>query len=221
MKNDIKDRLKIVKNKRKQIFKNNNELEKIANNMIVSETFDYQNCIPEIFFNENYSDINKFKIKPYNKIYDELKEYEMKNEMHSANLTIVVHPFYTLLRHPNFLVESNKYLKEYLEYEKSIKKIFKNRKNILLIESPDSFLKYTYKYYKQVNKLIFTEHSTGYFLNKNQKNSINFDEYKNIEIVGCYDKLCIDQVLEQFKESKIKKNYKYIFYRYGGKNGNN
>ena len=214
----IMNKISDVVNYRKKIF-NNNKFEKYVNvldEMQIPEKFDFQNCIPEVFGNINYKkSICKFKIKPYKDLYKAtnsyIKDYKIDNK--KTNL-LVVHPFYPLIRHANFLIENSNYFEEYKKYENRMLKIFDDLNyNIILLESPDNFARYTYKFYDKNKfiKVIFTEHSTGKILKNEDLKYLK--QLNNFEIVGCYGEYCIRDIEKQLKDKKIKRNKEIIMER--------
>ena len=104
--------------------------------------------------------------------------------------------------------------KSYLDYEEKILVILNNpNSNIILFESPDSFARFTYKFYDvgSVKEVIFTEHSTGKVLDVNSIRDLK--HYNNMQIAGCYGENCIKNVEEQLKNTKIKRINELIMER--------
>ena len=188
----------------------------ILNKMQIPEQFDYKNCIPKVFAYKSYkNNICKFKIDPYKKLYkatcNYVREYQLNKKL--KNL-LVVHPFYPIIRHANFLIEDYEYFEKYKNYEKEIIKLFSDLNyNIILLESPDNFARYTYQFYDKYkfNKVIFTEHSTGKILKNDDLNYLK--KLDNFESVGCYGDNCIKDVEDQLKNKKIVRNDKLIMER--------
>lgn len=197
------ENLKKVIEDRKKIFecKKYQKYQYVLDILGIPEEFNYKDCIPKVFLNKNYEEIKKFKVEPYEEIYKEMIKHAKEKEfILGKEIIILVHPFYPLIRHANFLIEYPQYYKRYREYENKLLKILNNPSlNIILFESPDNFARYTYKFYDEgsVKKVVFTEHSTGIVLNN--EDLIEMKEYKNIKIAGCYGENCIADVEKQLK----------------------
>ena len=207
----------IIIEKRKEIFeqKKFNKYIDILDKMGIPKEFNYKNCIPEVFSDLEYQKIKKFEIEPYSTLYNEVLRYVQIKKIHeNKNIIILVHPFYPILRHANFLIQFPEYYKSYLDYEEKILEILNNpNSNIILFESPDSFARFTYKFYDigSVKEVIFTEHSTGKVLDVNSIKDL--EHYNNIQIAGCYGENCIKDVEEQLKNTKIKRINELIMER--------
>jgi len=215
--NNMDEMEKKVINKRENIF-TYNKFEQhinILDKMGIPKKFDYNNCIPKVFDDIDYQKINKFEKKQYNNLYKDVLSYAKDKEIdETKEVKVLVHPFYPVIRHANFLIQDSEYYEKYLKYEESILKELNNPKNnIILFESPDNFARFTYKFYDtgSVKKVIFTEHSTGKVLDKNIKNSIK--KYENIEIIGCYGANCVKDVEKQLSEYNLKRNTDMILER--------
>lgn len=202
---------------RKKLFKSKkfNKYIDILNKMEIPEEFNFKDCIPEIFSNKDYNKIKGFNIEPYSNLYIDMLEYsKSRNFSKEKKTVIVVHPFYPLIRHANFLIEFPQYFKKYLKYERRMIELLKSKKyNVILFESPDNFARFTYKFYDMghIQKVIFTEHSTGKVLD-----SKLLKEISNIEcfkIAGCYGENCIKDVEEQLLGKDIKRMEKLILER--------
>lgn len=215
--NNVDEMEKKVINKRDNIFTHNKfeQYIDILNNMGIPRKFDYNNCIPTVFDNTEYQKINKFETKQYNNLYKDVLSYAKDKEINeSKEIKVLVHPFYPIIRHANFLIQDPEYYEKYLKYEKDIlKELNDPENNIILFESPDNFARFTYKFYDigSVKKVIFTEHSTGKVLDENRLKSIK--KYKNIEIIGCYGENCVKDVEEQLNEYNLKRNTDMILER--------
>lgn len=215
--NNMNNAESIVIEKRKEIFeqKKFSKYIDILDKMGIPKRFDYKNCIPKVFADLEYEKIKKFEIEPYNTLYNEVLQYtQSKRVYESKDIIILVHPFYPILRHANFLIQFSEYYNRYLEYEEKILKILNNpNSNIILFESPDSFARFTYKFYDigSVKEVIFTEHSTGKVLNVNSIR--NFKKCDNMQIAGCYGENCVKDVEEQLKNTKIKRINELIMER--------
>ena len=200
----IKYRKKFFKEK---LFEKYND---ILDKMQIPEKFNYLDCVPDVFNSLEYEDIKQFKKDRYNLLYKEAKKYvneKLKKISDLDNVIILVHPFYPGLRHANFLIEFQEYYKEYLEYERKIKRLLsKPENNIILFESPDNFARYTYSFmdFDSIKKVIFTEHSTGKVLSDENKNDLIFLKNKEIKICGCYGENCIVDVEKQLEDLKVK-----------------
>lgn len=203
---------------REKIFKSKkfNKYIEILNNMEIPQEFNYKDCIPKVFSDKDYNNtIKYFNKEPYNNLYLEVQFYAKDKNINPKKETIlVVHPFYPLIRHANFLIEMPEYFKKYLKYERKMIKLLKDKRyNVILFESPDNFARFTYKFYDNgnVKKVIFTQHSTGKALNsKLLEHMDNIEDYK---IAGCYGENCIKDVEEQLKDKKIKRMRKLILER--------
>ena len=201
----MSDKMEELKNiiikKRKEIFKQNKfeKYVKILDSMQIPEKFNYKDCIPNVFSDTRYKEIKKFKINPYNTLYKEVLRYTNCNKLNlDEEIIIVVHPFYPIIRHANFLIQFPDYYEKYIKYEKNILKLLNNKNlNIVLFESPDNFARYTYKFYDSgsVKKVVFTEHSTGIVLNKNDL--FDLKKCKKAKVVGCYGNNCVLDVKKQ------------------------
>lgn len=200
----IKYRKKFFKEK---LFEKYND---ILDKMQIPEKFNYLDCVPDVFNSLEYEDIKQFKKDRYNLLYKEAKKYvneKLKKISDLDNVIILVHPFYPGLRHANFLIEFQEYYKEYLEYERKIKRLLsKPENNIILFESPDNFARYTYSFmdFDSIKKVIFTEHSTGKILSDENISNLNFLKNKEIKICGCYGENCIVDVEKQLEDLKVK-----------------
>ncbi|HBJ11971.1 MAG TPA: hypothetical protein DDY53_01350 [Clostridiales bacterium] len=200
----IKYRKKFFKEK---LFEKYND---ILDKMQIPEKFNYLDCVPDVFNSLEYEDIKQFKKDRYNLLYKEAKKYvneKLKKISDLDNVIILVHPFYPGLRHANFLIEFQEYYKEYLEYERKIKRLLsKPENNIILFESPDNFARYTYSFmdFDSIKKVIFTEHSTGKILSDENISNLNFLKNKEIKICGCYGENCIVDVEKQLQDLKVK-----------------
>lgn len=200
----IKYRKKFFKEK---LFEKYND---ILDKMQIPEKFNYLDCVPDVFNSLEYEDIKQFKKDRYNLLYKEAKKYvneKLKKISDLDNVIILVHPFYPGLRHANFLIEFQEYYKEYLEYEKKIKRLLsKPENNIILFESPDNFARYTYSFmdFDSIKKVIFTEHSTGKILSDENICNLSFLKNKDIKICGCYGENCIVDVEKQLEDLKVK-----------------
>lgn len=187
-----------VLNYRKKLFecKKFEKFQNILDEMIIPENFDITNCILKIFFNPDNDKIKGFEIEPYKYLYEFIRCYAKSREIHNKNnIILLVHPFYPLLRHANFMVEKQDYFIKYLEYEKRIFNLLNGTENeIILFESPDCFVRYSYTLYDKyssIKRIIFTEHLKGKLLEQ-EKNLINdFLYLNNLRIVGCYEDYCI------------------------------
>ena len=194
-----------MKNK-ESIFEKYND---ILDKMQIPEKFNYLDCVPDVFNSLEYEDIKQFKKDRYNLLYKEAKKYvneKLKKISDLDNVIILVHPFYPGLRHANFLIEFQEYYKEYLEYERKIKRLLsKPEHNIILFESPDNFARYTYSFmdFDSIKKVIFTEHSTGKILSDENISNLNFLKNKEIKICGCYGENCIVDVEKQLEDLKV------------------
>ena len=200
---------------RNKIFKSDKykKYEETLDKMMIPENFDIKNCIPQIFNDSKYSQINRYDFGEYKELYQSIKK-DIPNLEIKGKPILVVHPFYPILRHANFLVESKTYLNKYLEYEKRIIKLLKESKNdIILFESPDSFARYTYSFlkYKRIKKVILTEHSHGRILDKNDLNDLVFHKAM---IAGCYNNHCIKEILDELTDYEIEKLDDLIMERY-------
>lgn len=215
--NNMEEIIKSIVEKRKEIFQHNkfNKYIQILNTMGIPEQFDYKNCVPKVFSNIEYEKIKKFEIEPYKSLYKEIKEYAKDKKIEkNKDITIIVHPFYPIIRHANFLIQFPEYYCEYLKYEKEILKLLNNpNNNIILFETPDNFARYTYKFYDldSVRKVVFTEHSTGIVLDMNDIKTLK--QYRNFEIAGCYGKNCITNVEKQLEGIKIRRKKDLILER--------
>lgn len=214
---------KKVQNIRKKIFLNTkySKFQQLLNQMMIPEIFDYNDCIPMVFSDPNYNKINKFKIGEYRILYEAVKQ-DVVNKQINNKAIIVVHPFYPILRHANFLVMNDDYLNKYIKYEKRMIKLLKfSNRDIILFESPDSFARYTYSFlkYGKIKKVIFTEHSYGKVLNKQELSKLVL-EY-GTPIVGCYGNNCLKEVEQQFNNTKLVRKNKLILERYSGDNKGN
>lgn len=222
----MKDKESIYKNvvdHRKRFFMQNffEKYNYILDKMQIPERFNYLDCIPDVFSSMEYESIKKFEKEIYYSLYQETRKYADKKARKITDLNNVialVHPFYPELRHANFLIEFQKYYKEYLEYEKEIEKILVNSKNnIILFESPDNFARYTYSFmeFGGIKKVIFTEHSTGKILNNENINQLIFLKNKEIKICGCYGENCIVDVEKQLQKIgvKVSRNERMILNR--------
>jgi len=200
----IKYRKKFFKEK---LFEKYND---ILDKMQIPEKFNYLDCVPDVFNSLEYEDIKQFKKDRYNLLYKETKKYvneKLKKISDLDNVIILVHPFYPGLRHANFLIEFQEYYKEYLEYERKIKRLLsKPENNIILFESPDNFARYTYSFmdFDSIKKVIFTEHSTGKILSDENISNLIFLKNKEIKICGCYGENCIVDVEKQLQDLKVK-----------------
>ena len=192
---------------REKLFEKYND---ILDKMQIPEKFNYLDCVPDVFNSLEYEDIKQFKKDRYNLLYKEAKKYvneKLKKISDLDNVIILVHPFYPGLRHANFLIEFQEYYKEYLEYERKIKRLLsKPEHNIILFESPDNFARYTYSFmdFDSIKKVIFTEHSTGKILSDENISNLNFLKNKEIKICGCYGENCIIDVEKQLEDLKVK-----------------
>ncbi len=192
---------------REKLFEKYND---ILDKMQIPEKFNYLDCVPDVFNSLEYEDIKQFKKDRYNLLYKEAKKYvneKLKKISDLDNVIILVHPFYPGLRHANFLIEFQEYYKEYLEYERKIKRLLsKPEHNIILFESPDNFARYTYSFmdFDSIKKVIFTEHSTGKILSDENISNLNFLKNKEIKICGCYGENCIVDVEKQLEDLKVK-----------------
>lgn len=192
---------------REKLFEKYND---ILDKMQIPEKFNYLDCVPDVFNSLEYEDIKQFKKDRYNLLYKEAKKYvneKLKKISDLDNVIILVHPFYPGLRHANFLIEFQEYYKEYLEYERKIKRLLsKPENNIILFESPDNFARYTYSFmdFDSIKKVIFTEHSTGKILSDENISNLNFLKNKEIKICGCYGENCIVDVEKQLEDLEVK-----------------
>ena len=193
--------------KRKAIFDCNNfmKFKDILDEMNIPEVFNYKDCIPKIFFNIDYDKIKLFNIGPYKKLYEEMKAYAKQRKIENINnIILLVHPFYPLLRHANFMIEKSEYFDKYIEYEKNLFNILNDNKNeIILFESPDCFARYTYNIYDKysnIKRVIFTEHSKGKLLDNEEKILEKFVNQSNLRIAGCYRDYCINGIKSYFNE---------------------
>lgn len=215
--NKMNDLESIIIEKRKTIFEHKqfSKYIDILNQMGIPQKFDYKNCIPQVFSDLEYEKIKKFEIEPYSILYKEVLKYtQLKMEYEKKNILILVHPFYPILRHANFLIQFPEYYNKYLEYEEKILEILNNpNSNIILFESPDSFARYTYKFYDigSVKEVIFTEHSTGKVLDVNSIR--NFKYSNNMRIAGCYGENCVKDVENQLEKAEIKRINELIMER--------
>jgi hypothetical protein len=199
----MQDNLTELNELRKKIFQEKKYLnfEHTINKMMIPQVFDLNNCIPEVFSDKNYDSINKFECGEYLELYKKIKE-DIIDLPTDDNPVIVVHPFYPIIRHANFLASDIEYLNTYIAYEqKMIKLLKKSKQDIILFESPDSFARYTYSFlkYNRIKKVILTYHSQGKVLNKNDLNSLNITKAK---IAGCYGKHCISDVEKELSGIK-------------------
>lgn len=201
---------------REKIFKSQkfNKYTEILNIMGIPEEFNYKDCIPKIFLDKDYNG-KYLNNEQYNNLYLEMQDYAKDKKINLEKETIlVVHPFYPIIRHANFLIEMPQYFKKYLKYERKMTKLLKDKRyNVILFESPDNFARYTYKFYDSGNikKVIFTEHSTGKVLEPKVLEDIK--NIENCKIAGCYGENCIKDVEEQLKDKKIKRMSKLILER--------
>ena len=198
----LKQREKIFKCKKFDCFGN------ILDEMNIPENFDTANCIPKIFSNPDYESIKRFVIEPYKSLYDYMRTYAKPRKIEKINnIILLVHPFYPLLRHANFMIEKIDYFEQYLEYEAKIFNLLNNLENeIILFESPDCFSRYSYSLYDNyynIKRVIFTEHSNGKLL-ENEKNLINdLLNLNNLRIAGCFKNCCIDEIKTYFNNTII------------------
>lgn len=197
--------MEIVLNKRKKIFecKKFENFKNILDEMNIPEKFNYINCIPKIFSNPDYEKIKTFVIEPYKDLYEKMRSYAKPRKIDKINnLILLVHPFYPLLRHANFLIEKSDYLYKYEEYEKRIFNLLNNKENeIILFESPDCFARYTYTLYDKyfnIKRVIFTEHSKGNLLPQEKKFIEEFLNLRNLRVAGCYKIYCINEIKSNF-----------------------
>ena len=210
---------KKVFNLRKKIFKckKYNKYNEILYNLFIQMYYDYKSCIPVCFSNLDYDKINIFKQKEYLDIYNKvLNDISIVNKQKlNKNVLFIIHPFYPLLRHSNFLIQSDYYLKQYIAYEKKITKILKfSKRDIVLVDSPDSFMNYTYKFlkYRRIKRVLLTRHSEGFLLNKD-----DIDLLKNVEnasLIGCYKNRCISDFESEISLINYKKIDSLIFSRF-------
>lgn len=189
---------------RKKIFlsKIYNDYFNVINDMIIPKKFNYLNCIPTVFSNADYEIINRFEIEPFKSLYNKVEfDCKMINTLNvDENVIFVVHPFYPLIRHANFLIESKQYFDTYKNYEKEMINLLKNsKKDIILFESPDCFACYTHTFlkYKKIKKVIFTQHSYGKILNKNSLDGLK--KTKNVSIAGCYKNHCLNDLIDELE----------------------
>lgn len=206
---------KEVKEIRKKIFVENKykEYESILNKLMIPEDFDPDNCIPKVFEDEKYKEINCYAFGEYKELYKMIKK-EIVNLPINNNPIIVVHPFYPILRHANFLVKDREYLNKYLKYEEQMIKLLKySKEDIILFESPDSLARYTYTFlkYKKIKKIVLTEHSYGKVLDKEDIKNM---DYQKAKIVGCYEEHCIKDVENELRNIEIERIDELIMERF-------
>lgn len=204
-----------VKKIREKIFLENKykEFENVLNKLMIPKDFDPNNCIPIVFEDKEYKKINHYEFAEYKKLYETVKK-DTINLSITNDPIIVVHPFYPILRHANFLVNDSFYFNKYLQYEEQIIKLLKFSNNdIILFESPDSFARYTYSFlkYNKIKKIVFTEHSYGKVLDKDDLKDIN---YHNVKIAGCYGKHCIKDVENELLDMEIERIDNLIMERF-------
>ncbi len=195
---------KKVFNLRKKIFKKSKykDYDDILNDLFIPKYYNYKSCIPKCFSNKDYDKINVFNHEKYLPIYEKvLYDIEKINKQKTdKNVIFIIHPFYPLLRHCNFLIENTEYLNKYIEYEKKIIKLLKfSKRELVLVESPDSFMNYTYTFlkYGRIKHVLLTRHSEGFLLDKEHSKFL-----KNIQsasIVGCYRNRCISDFESELK----------------------
>lgn len=211
----MKNKLDVIKF-RKKIFRTKvfEKFNNIFDEMLIPNVFDENNCIPSVFFKKNYDkEICKFSCEPYKSMYKEISKFA-KDKKYNKEVILMVHPFYPILRHANFLIQDKDYFEKYKIYENKIINLLKtSKKDIILFESPDSFARYTYKYYKRgkIKKVIFTEHSNGIFLDKKVLKDLKIN--KNCEIVGCYGNNCLSDVENQLQFLNPLRNNELILER--------
>lgn len=199
----------IVIEKREEIFKQKkfNKYITILNNMGIPEKFDYKDCVPKVFFDLKYDKIKRFELEPYSLLYKDVLKYAKDKDFNrNEEIIAIVHPFYPIIRHANFLIQFPEYYSKYLEYEEKILKILNNKNNnIILFESPDNFARFTYKFYDigSVKKVIFTEHSTGIALDVNCLETVK--KHQKIKIAGCYGDNCLTDVEKQLSNTKTER----------------
>ena len=197
---------KVIK-KRKIIFecKKFVNFEDILDEMNIPENFNYKNCIPKIFSNIDYDKIKLFNDGVYKNLYKEMRSYAKPRKIENINnIILLVHPFYPLLRHANFMIEKSDYFEKYIEYEKNLVNILDEHKNeIILFESPDCFSRYTYSIYDKysnIRRVIFTEHSKGKLLENETILLSEFLNQSNLRIAGCYRDYCINEIKSYFNK---------------------
>ena len=107
-----------VKKLRKKIFECTKyiEYENTFNELMIPEEFNPDDCIPVCYTKENYNDICKYSFGKYKELYEKAKNSINTNGIIKDNSIFVVHPFYPILRHANFLCNNEIFLKEYKEY---------------------------------------------------------------------------------------------------------
>ncbi len=173
-----------------------NEFLQLLNTLQIPKKFDYQNCIPKVFNDENYHVINKFEYNEYLLFYNCIKKnINCKTMNYNKDVVIIVHPFYPMLRHTNFLIMNWEYFKKYRKYEKEIFKLIKKSDcNIIICDSPDNYARFGYYLlkYDNVKEIVFTEHSTGRMLENTLLKKI--DNYSKVYLAGCYKNHCIEDI---------------------------
>ena len=200
MKNNLDEIIKI----RKKVFRTKKfiEYENTLNKMMIPEKFDLYNCIPAIFESKKYDLINRFECDEYYELYRQIKKRTINLPVKDDPI-IIVHPFYTILRHANFLAFDKEYLNKYIKYERKMIELLKTSKNdIVLFESPDSFARFTYSFlkYNKIKKVILTCHSLGKVLDENDLKEL---EFRQAMIAGCYKEHCIKDVEKQLANKKL------------------
>lgn len=196
----LKNRNKIFESLKYKDFK------QVLDSMQIPNIFDYNDCIPKIFEDKYYkTKINTYEIGKYKELYDVVNKDRLEKKIDkNKDILFLVHPFYPIIRHANFLIKDKDYYIKYKRYEENIKRLIEsNNYNIILFDSPDNFARYTYTLfeYDSIKKIIFTEHSTGKILQNEETKKLK--DYNKIFIAGCYANECLLDVENQFTSSNF------------------